>query len=160
MPSINGQKLPCENRAISLIASNFFSRSSFRYAKFVLASLLFVTTASAQETKDDHLLDGTSIEWAYTSGAGMILSFDNGLAQYEWITGARKGRSAEDIPYKSREIGDNVYLINWVQPEKPDFITLIFDFNENLVFSSGLIGYGTERQKNLFLDGTVQRLKR
>ena len=51
-------------------------------------------------------------------------------------------------------------LMNWVQPEKPDFITLIFDFNKNLVFSSGLIGYGTERQKNLFMDGAIDSVMR
>lgn len=109
-----------------------------------------------EKSDSKHLLDGTTIDWIYnSSGSGMILSFENGLAQYEWVTGARKGRSAKGIPYQSRKIGDDMYLINWVQPEKPDFITLIFDFKNNAAFSSGLIGYGTDRQKNLFLDGTI-----
>ncbi|WP_026942207.1 hypothetical protein [Hellea balneolensis] len=106
-------------------------------------------------------LDGTTIDWMYpSSGARMILSFENGLAQYEWIAGARKGNVVTGIPYQSRQISDNVYLLNWVQPEKPDFITLIFDFNENVAFSSGLLGYGTERQRNLFLNGVIYSVER
>ena len=128
--------------------------------KTVAAVLLlqtFTINAYAQDNKNIHLLDGTTINWTYRiSGSGMTLSFENGLAQYEWIKGSRKGRTAKDIPYQSREISDNVFLLNWVQPEKPDFITLIFDFNKNVAFSSGLIGYGTDRQRNLFLDGTVE----
>lgn len=123
----------------------------------VLLVLVTARVAIAQQSDSEHELDGSRILWSYTaSGAGMALSFDDGLARYEWIKGARKGRHASDIPYRSREISNGVYLVNWVQPEKPDFITLIFDFNSNLVFSSGLIGYGTDRQKNLFLDGVIE----
>lgn len=136
----------------------------FRFLTVAATAILLqmvVSTASAQDKSDEHLLDGTTIVWTYnSSGSGMRLSFENGVAQYEWITGSRKGRSAKDIPYKSRKIGDEMYLINWVQPEKPDFITLIFDFKNNVAFSSGLIGYGTERQRNLFLDGTVNSVDR
>ena len=136
----------------------------FNFIKYAAAAVLLhiaVSSVNAEEKNNEHVLDGTTINWTYnSSGSGMTLSFDNGMAQYEWITGSRKGRSAKDIPYKSREINDGVYLINWVQPEKPDFITLVFDFNKNAVFSSGLIGYGTERQRNLFLDGTVDSVKR
>lgn len=122
---------------------------------------MFASTANAQDEKNKHLLDGTTINWHYiANGSGMTVSFENGLAQYEWITGARKGRSAKDISYQSREISEGVILMNWVQPEKPDFITLIFDFNKNLVFSSGLIGYGTDRQKNLFMDGAIDSVVR
>lgn len=115
----------------------------------------------ARGANEKHLLDGISIDWTYTSsGSGMLLSFENGLAEYEWISGSRKGRSAKDIPYQSRKIGDDMYLLNWVQPEKPDFITLIFDFKNNTAYSSGLIGYGTERQRNLFLDGIINSVER
>lgn len=108
-----------------------------------------------------NLLDGTRINWTYnSSGASMALSFQNGLAEYIWTAGSRQGRSAKDIPYNSRKIGEDMYLINWVQPEKPDFITLIFDFENDAAYSSGLIGYGTERQRNLFLDGTIDSVKR
>ena len=121
----------------------------------------FTTAAKAQDQDNKHLLDGTNIIWTYTSsGSGMTLTFENGLASYEWIKGSRKGRSAKDIPYQAREISDNVFLLNWVQPEKPDFITLIFDFNQNIAFSSGLIGYGTDRQRNLFLDGFIESVNR
>lgn len=122
---------------------------------------LLVGSVFAQEEKNQHLLDGTTINWTYNkSGSGMVLIFEDGLARYEWVIGARKGRSAKDIPYQAREISDGVFLLNWVQPKKQDFITLIFDFNQNVAFSSGLIGYGTEKQRNLFQDAVINSVER
>ncbi len=126
----------------------------------VFLVLVFAIYSHAQDADNPHLLDGTTIDWTYTSGAGMLLVFEDGLARYEWVSGPRKGRSANDIPYQSREIGEDMVLINWVQPEKPDFITLIFDFGKKTAFSSGLIGYGTDRQRNLFLDGVINKVER
>lgn len=138
--------------------SSVEANSSEKAQQVVQASTI---TADDIKAENKHILDGTTIDWTYrVSGSGMILSFENGLAEYEWVRGSRKGRRADNIAYQSRKIGDDMYLINWVQPEKPDFITLIFDFKNNVAFSSGLIGYGTERQKNLFMDGFVHSVER
>lgn len=135
-------------------------KNSFKVAVMAMFLQMMSTLAAAQNAVDEQVLDGTTINWSYVfNGSGMTLSFEDGLAQYKWITGSRKGRSAKDIPYRSREINDGVYFINWVQPEKPDFITLLFNFNENTVYSSGLIGYGTDRQRNLFLEGVIESVE-
>lgn len=114
--------------------------------------------ASAQSETDEHVLDGSTIDWSYdANGARMILSFEAGLARYEWIEGRRAGNKAQDIPYRSREMSDGLFVVSWDQADRPDFITLIFDFNENVMASTGLIGYGTDNQRNLFQNGTVHR---
>ncbi|MEP3653513.1 MAG: hypothetical protein ABJO36_01340 [Litorimonas sp.] len=149
----------CVMTATGILLSGCAMMTESKNSEANLEKLNPDTTATASTNKHD--LDGTRIDWIYnSSGSGMILSFEDGLAQYEWVAGARKGRSAENIPYQSRKIGEDMYLINWVQPEKPDFITLIFDFKNSTAFSSGLIGYGTERQRNLFLDGTINSIDR
>ena len=128
------------------------------FAAFVSVFLMqaIATPGYALDGSGTHILDGTTIDWTYdNSEARMLVSFENGLAKYEWIAGARKGNSDKEIPYNSRELTEGVFLMNWVQPQKPDFISMIFDFNTNKAYSSGLIGYGTERQKNLFLSGVV-----
>ena len=136
---------------------------TLRIIRFVSISLLLALTTSlvsAQDKGEEQVLDGTTIIWSYSSSdATMEVSFENGLARYEWIAGMRKGRGDQDIPYNSRQISEGVYLINWVQADKPDFISMIFDFNNKLMFSSGLIGYGTDRQKNLFLSGTISSVE-
>lgn len=115
----------------------------------------------AQSENDEHVLDGTTIDWSYdANGARMILTFEDGLAQYEWIEGRRAGNKAQDIPYRSREMRDGLFVVSWDQAARPDFITLVFDFNENIMASTGLIGYGTDDQRNLFQNGTVHNLDR
>lgn len=149
------------SKSLCLASALAMAASACTTAQSTQVGEVAVKHSAIDVQSEGHLLDGMTIDWTYrVSGSGMNLSFKGGLARYEWTSGARKGRKAQDIPYKSRMIGDDMYLINWVQPEKPDFITLIFDFKNKSAFSSGLIGYGMERQVNLFLDGTIERVDR
>lgn len=136
----------------------------FNTLKSAVAALLLLgsfSTAQAQDTVDEHVLDGTTINWSYTAnGATMILAFEDGMASYEWIKGRRAGNSAKDISYRSREMAEGVFLVSWDQAERPDFITLVFDFNNNIMASTGLIGYGTADQRNLFQGGIVESIER
>ncbi|WP_299155104.1 hypothetical protein [uncultured Tateyamaria sp.] len=130
-------------------------------AQFALicAVSLSTGTASAQSEAEEHVLDGATIDWSYdANGARMLLTFENGLARYEWIEGRRAGNKAQDIPYRSREMSDGLFVVSWDQADRPDFITLIFDFNKSVMASTGLIGYGTDNQRNLFQNGTVHSL--
>lgn len=52
-----------------------------------------------------------------------------------------------------------MFLVNWEQSQKPDYITMIFDFNNNLMHFSSLIGYGTDRQRRVFLSGILEHVK-
>lgn len=128
-----------------------------------VAILLVVTASSAwgQAGTGDHSLDGTSIDWTYNnSDARMVVSFENGLGQYEWIAGGRTGNSDKAIPYSAREISANVFLMSWIQPSRPDFITMIFDFNSNKIATTGLIGYGSDNERMLFMDGKINSVSR
>lgn len=117
--------------------------------------------AFAQSEANEHVLDGTTIDWSYdANGARMLLTFEDGKAQYEWIAGQRAGNSAKDIPYRSREMRNGLFIVSWDQAARPDFITLIFDFEASIMSSTGLIGYGTDNQRNLFLGGTVHSVER
>ncbi|WP_299154970.1 hypothetical protein [uncultured Tateyamaria sp.] len=127
----------------------------------ICAVTLCTQPAIAQSEKNEHVLDGTTIDWSYdANGARMVLSFEDGMAQYEWVAGRRAGNSAKDIPYRSREMSDGLFVLSWDQSARPDFITLIFDLNRNIMSSTGLIGYGTDNQRNLFQAGTVHSAKR
>ncbi len=135
----------------------------------ILASILLTVSMSTPvlsqqatgQDQNEHVLDGTTIDWSYdANGARMILSFENGMAEYEWIEGRSAGNSAKDIPYRSREMRNGLFVVSWDQAARPDFITLIFDLNEDKMASAGLIGYGTDNQRNLFQNGTVHSVDR
>ncbi len=135
-----------------------------RIGKLVTALVLFQFVAAVawgQAGTGDHSLDGTSIDWTYNnSEARMVVSFDNGLGSYEWIAGGRTGNSDSSIPYSAREISPDIFLMSWVQADRPDFITMIFDFNSMTIATTGLIGYGTDRQRSLFMDGVINSVDR
>lgn len=117
--------------------------------------------ASGQAGTGNHSLDGTTVDWTYNnSDARMAVSFSGGLGQYEWIAGARTGNSDEEIPYSAREISPNVFLMSWIQADRPDFITMIFDFNAMTIATTGLIGYTKEEPRQLFLDGVINSVDR
>lgn len=90
-----------------------FNRRLAKCAVICLAGLT-AGTASAQSENYEHVLDGTTIDWSYdANGARMILSFEDGLARYEWIEGRRAGNKAQDIPYRSREMRDGLFVVSW-----------------------------------------------
>ncbi len=125
-----------------------------------LLQTAFVTT-SAQEGTGSHILNGTTVDWTYNkSDARMVVSFVDGLGQYEWVAGRRKGNSDSEIPYSSREISPNIFLMSWIQADRPDFITMIFDFNSMTVSTTGLIGYKSENERFLFMDGVINNVER
>lgn len=128
-----------------------------------VAIVLLVTAATAwgQAGTGDHSLDGTSVDWTYNnSEARMVVSFSEGLGQYEWIAGGRTGNSDSAIPYSAREISPDIFLMSWIQAGRPDFITMIFDFNAMTVATTGLIGYGSDNERMLFMDGVINGVER
>lgn len=113
----------------------------------------------ALEKQPEHLLDGTSFKYYYTNGGGIQIEFCDGMLKYEWIVGPRVGNGNKDLPYSSRKIGDKLYLISWLEASHPDYTTLIFNFNNQVMYSSGIFRFGTENQFTRFDAGIIEDLK-
>ena len=122
--------------------------------------LVWVPYSNAGIETPEHLLDGTSMEYFYQNGTGISIEFYEGKLRFEWIAGPAKGVSRGDIAYRSRKIGDEVYLINFHETEQFDFVTLIFNFKQNVMYSSALVKYGTDRERTLFNGGIIEHLQR
>jgi len=143
---------------------NFTMTKHIRNWQLLTAAILLqlvAVTAWGQAGTGDHSLDGVSIDFTYNdSEARMLVSFAGGLGKYEWIAGRRAGNSDKEIPYSAREISPDIFLMSWIQADRPDFITLIFDFKAMTVASTGLIGYGTDNERMLFMDGVINSVDR
>lgn len=113
--------------------------------------------ASAKAEKVQHLLDGSSIEYQYQNGWAIHMELYNGLLKYEWIAGPFKGHKNQDLPYRSRKIGSKLYIINWYEQSKPDYVTLVFNFDTNVMYSSGLLMLGTDKQFSIFDGGIIDQ---
>ncbi len=134
------------------------------YTKFivqsVLAMIIGTVSSQAQNNDPEHLLDGISFNYFYQNGSGLSVDFQDGKFNYEWIVGPRKGNKGNDISYKSRKIGDEMYIVNFHEKHKPDFVTLIFNFEQNVMYSSAILRYGTDNEMTVFSGGIIEHVKR
>ena len=122
----------------------------------VILSLTHLSLANHHE--DEHLLDGTSMNYFYQNGAGVKAKFEAGQFHFEWIEGPMKGITGREA-YRSRKIGDKLYLINFTVQANGTFVTLIFNFNQNVMYSSVLFAPGTDDEQTLFEGGIIEHLK-
>ena len=126
----------------------------------VITVLLGSVPLHAADTTPEHHLDGVSMNFYYQDGWGIHMEFYDGKVGYEWIAGKNKGKGARDIAYQSRKIGNDLYIVNFHETDKHDFLTLIFNFEQNVMYSSVIARYGTASQKESFRGGLIEHLKR
>ena len=112
----------------------------------------------AEAKQPEHLLNGTSMNYYYQNGGGIHIEFYEGMLKYKWIVGPRKGNGNKDLPYSSRKIGDKMYIVSWLEASHPDYTTLIFNFNNNVMYSSGIFRFGTKGQFTRFDGGIIEDL--
>lgn len=135
----------------------------FFRALFVIG-MLTLTASSGALAKDAEvplppLLDGTEVIYYYQNGWGAHVEFYDGKLRYKWIAGPHKGNGDKDLVYKSRKVGEHVYLISWLEESHPDYMTLLFNFGNNVMYSSGILRFATKNQSTVFDGGTIQKVK-
>ena len=125
---------------------------------FTIFSLSCMLGNGYAKSSGEHLLDGTSMNYYYQNGSGIHIQLYEGMLRYEWVEGPRKGKGNKDLAYHSRKIGPNMYVINWLEKAHPDFMTLIFNFNNNVMYSSGILRFGAKEQFTVFDGGIIEDL--
>lgn len=118
---------------------------------FLTVLCIFGSAANAQsETlvefpKPDQLLNGTTLIFEYTNGRGFYLSFYDNKLKYQLNRNIANpesvGSNNQDIPYRSRKIGDNIYQVFWHEPRLKDTVSMVINLNNRTLFASGLLGY-------------------
>ena len=109
---------------------------------------------------DPHALDGTELEYTYSEGGSVILTFYDGLLKFRWIAGPNEGAMGEGFEYNAKMIGDDRYMVVWQMAEAPNYLTMAIDLGTRALFTSALMGYGTEQEGILFDEATINRVDR
>ena len=107
---------------------------------------------------EEQILDGKELEYIYSDGGKVVLSFYDGLLKYRWVAGPFEGDKEKDLPYQSREIRDGQYVINWHDKQNSNFVTLILDLSRNALQSSAILDYDGENEIVLFDVATIERV--
>ena len=110
--------------------------------------------------KEEHLLDGTSFTFQYQNAGAMDIAFADGFLTYTWIAGRNAGEPERSFPYKSRKVSDDVYLVNWHEPDAKNFVTMVYNFKSNSCAVSVISRYGSEKPFRGFQGGVIENVKK
>ena len=134
-------------------------RYYFPVAALSVISVFRVSPSLGQDGAPQ-LLDGTEIQYTYSDGGAVVLTFYNGLLKFLWIAGPFEGATGEDLPYDARAVADDIFLVNWHDLNGPSFVTLVINLQHNTLYSSALLGYQTDEELSLFDEATIERVER
>jgi hypothetical protein len=131
-------------------------------AIFGLVALLTVAISAPVRAQEDGAasLPNLEIEYTYEELGTVVLRLGDGVLGYVWKTGAGAGNQASNMPYQSRKIGEQLYLVNWHDVEKEDYVVLVIDLGALLVHGSALWAYETEHMGSFFGKATISRVER
>lgn len=127
--------------------------------QLLLLSCFAAISQPSNLEQDEHLLDGKSFTYQYQSGSAIEISFQDGKLTYQWIAGRSTGKPVRTYPYKSRQLDQGVYLVNWHEPTLKNFITLVYNLNNNTCASSVIVNYGSEESFQAFDGGIIEHVK-
>jgi len=97
------------------------------------------------------------MDYYYQNGSAVHAEFGEGQFKFKWILGPNEGTSGT-CNYRSRKIGDKLYLVNFKYEPSAAFVTIVFNFNQNVFSTSALLGAGTEKELVLFEAGIIEQL--
>lgn len=124
----------------------------------ILCVFLFLSFQSfAQEKHDEHLLDGTSMNYYYQNGSAVHVDFKDGQFFFKWIAGPNKDAEG-NAKYRSRKIGDKMYLVNFHETSNSTFVTIVFNFNQNVISTSAIIAPNSDQESIIFEGGIIENL--
>ncbi len=125
-----------------------------------LAGFIIITTfhATAQSKQNEHLLDGTSFDNTYESGSREHIEFIAGQIISTWIAGPGQDNASGQESYKSKKIGDKIYIVNWLKTPSHSFCTAILFFNQNALYASAIRGVGTNNEAIFLEKATIEHL--
>ena len=125
----------------------------------VLNAFSFGQAGNYNLGEPEQLLDGISFNYQYQSGNAIHIEFKDQLLTYQWIAGPNKGKSAKTLPYKSRQLDEDVYYVNWHEIPQQNFITLVFNLKNKTCASSVIVRYRNEQPITAFEGGIIEQLK-
>src|SRR5262249_104875 len=92
-----------------------------------------------------------------TVGAAHV-ELSNGQYNWHWTAGPAKGNTGS-APYIARKIGDKIYMINFKVAGSSNFVTIIFNFDKKVLYTSALPDPKTTKEQTLFESGVIKQLK-
>ena len=84
-------------------------------------------------------LNGTSISYLYTSGRSYNVKFEKEGVSYRYLSGSKPEAWWGPFPYTAFEVDKNIFMAAWFEKDYGDYVTLLINFNNKLLYGSALL---------------------
>lgn len=106
----------------------------------IIVSMFFSMQLNASElTPLTPKLNGTDIIYNYTSGRSYNVKFEESGVSYRYLTGSKPEKWWGPFPYQAFEVEKNVFFTSWFEEGYGDYVTLLINFNNNLLYGSAIL---------------------
>ena len=106
----------------------------------IFLSILFTTALHASDLSlPTRNLNGTDITYNYTSGRSYNVKFEEEGISYRYLTGSKPEKWWGPFPYQAFQVENNVYFASWFEKGYGDYVTLLINFNNSLLYGSAIL---------------------
>jgi hypothetical protein len=105
----------------------------------ILLMLFFTAPHAAELSKPTRELNGIDMTYNYTSGRSYNVKFEEKGVSYRYLTGSKPEAWWGPFPYKAFEIDNNEFYASWFEEDYGDYVTLLINFNNNLLYGSAIL---------------------
>jgi hypothetical protein len=95
--------------------------------------------SASELTLPTESLNGTNITYDYTSGRSYNVKFEEKGVSYRYLSGSKPEIWWGPFPYQAFEVENNIYLASWFEEGYGDYVTLLINFNNNLLYGSAIL---------------------
>ena len=119
---------------------------------------MLIMAHSEELVSETEILNGKEISYEYTSGRAYHVKFEKKGISYQYLTGSKPTQWWGPFEYKAFEVEKNVFMASWYEKGYGDHVTLLINFNTNLLYGSALI---ITKEKNIvhFHGAKIKKLK-
>ena len=80
-------------------------------------------------------LNGTTISYLYANGLSFAVRIEEAGVSFRRLHG-QPGAWVGQYPYQAFEVADDIYMLTWYEQDTGDFVTLVIDFNNEILYGS------------------------
>lgn len=67
------------------------------------------------------------------------MKFEEAGISYRYLSGSKPEKWWDPFPYKAFEVEKNIYYASWFEEGYGDYVTLLVNFNNNLLYGSAIL---------------------
>ncbi len=111
--------------------------------KSILFMMCFIFSSSVVNAAElaplTRKLNGSNITYNYTSGRSYNVKFEEAGVSYRFLTGSKPKKWWGPFPYEAFNVEDETYFASWFEKGYGDYVTLLINFENNLIYGSAIL---------------------